>query len=78
MSRLHTFTIEGSSGRFRVTWCGYQEGRPYLVTSGCGAYLVDLSSGVCDGVEGLSGKRVRLVPGSLRRLRRLAGDKPPV
>lgn len=43
-----------------------------MATMGGGAYLADPSTGECTGIDNLAGCRYQLVPGALRRLRKLA------
>ena len=48
--------------------------RLYMTTMGAGAYLVDPTTGICEGTEGTRGYTLQLVPSALRRLRKIERD----
>lgn len=63
------FTAKGASGAYHVLlFHGWRDGRAYMTTVGCAAYLADPLTGRCDGVEGSVGQTLALVPNALRRL----------
>ena len=76
--RASTFKAVGASWPVILTLSSRrhdEDGRPYLTTSGAGAYFADLVTGVCEGTEGTRGHTLRLVPGALRRLRKILRDR---
>ena len=67
---MRSFTAIGSTGsRFALLLTSERRGgKPYLVTTGAAAYVADVLSGVCVGVDGSVGQTVTLVPDARRRL----------
>ena len=49
--------------------------RLYMTTRGAGAYLVDPTTGICEGTEGTRGYTLQLVPSAIRRLRKIERDR---
>ena len=49
--------------------------RPYLGTMGAGAYVADISTGICNGVEGTRNYTLQLVPNALKRLRDIVASE---
>jgi hypothetical protein len=71
--KLETFTLvsnHGSRCRFYLT-SRRVDGRPYLVGGMAAAYVANVTTGECVGVEGCAGQTLWLVPNALKRLRKL-------